>query len=383
MAADLSTISVTGLTVQVCGDAHLANFGLFASPERKLVFDINDFDETLQGPWEWDLKRLAVSVTIAARHNELSRDECCEATGRVVRSYREAMRDFAGWRTTDVWYAHVDEKDFIAFAERKQTEKRGKKTVAKAKTKHSRQALDRLTENVDGENRIKSKPPLLVPLRELSQQIRLIDETLIKDAYEAYVRSVPADCQLLLRNYEPVDFALKAVGVGSVGTRCWILLLEGRDRDDPLFLQMKEATVSVLAEFLRPSPYKNHGRRIVEGQRLMQTANDIFLGWTHTHETGHDFYWRQLRDWKGSVDIDHLEAFDLNSYADLCGWTLARAHARSGDPIAIAGYLGSSDMFDRAMIEFTERYADQNERDYAAFIEEVQSGRLRAVREPA
>jgi uncharacterized protein (DUF2252 family) len=373
---------VTGLTVQLCGDAHLANFGLFASPERTLVFDVNDFDETLEGPWEWDLKRLVASVMIAARQNELDRGDRRKVTTRAVRSYREAMRDFAGMRTTDIWYALVNEKDFLAYADRKSTAKRAKKTVAKAKTKHSLQALDRLAEEAGGKFRIKSEPPLLVPLREMGPKSdRVKYEALVRDSYEAYTRGVSPECGVLLENFRPVDFALKVVGVGSVGTRCWILLLEGRDRKDPLFLQMKEATHSVLAEHLSPSPYESQGRRVVEGQRLMQAANDIFLGWTHNPETGHDFYWRQLRDHKGSVDVDTLDAADLDRYARLCAWTLARGHARSGDPVAIARYIGSSDTFDRALTEFAERYADQNERDHELFVEEIRSGRLEAAPE--
>ena len=379
MAGDLATTPVSGLMVQACGDAHLANFGLFASPERRLVFDLNDFDETLEGPWEWDLKRLGASVTIAARHNGLDDQESLQATTEVARNYRQAMRDFAGRRTTDIWYALINEEDYLAFADSKRVKERGKKTIAKAKSKHSRQALDRLTEEVDGRYRIKSEPPMLVPLRQLDDERRVYFEGLVRKSFDAYLGSVSPDCKVLLEKFQPRDVALKVVGVGSVGTRCWILLLEGRDRNDPLFLQMKEATYSVLAEFLRPSPYENHGRRVVEGQRLMQTASDIFLGWTHTPETGHDFYWRQLRDWKGSVDIENVDAAALNSYARLCGWTLARSHARSGDPVAIAGYLGSNDTFDRALTEFAEHYADQNERDYEAFLEEIRRGRLEAA----
>lgn len=375
MAADLSSTPVSGLRVQLCGDAHLANFGLYASPERKLVFDLNDFDETLEGPWEWDLKRLAASIMIAGRHNRLNGGESREATRRVVQSYREAMNDFAHWRAIDIWYALVDESDFVAYADIERTVKRAKRTIEKAKTRHSHHAMNRLTEEVDGKCCIKSEPPLLVPLRELPDKLQQVNEKLIKETYQSYLRSLSPECRVLLDKYKPVDFGLKVVGVGSVGMRCWILLLEGRDRDDPLFLQMKEATYSVLAEYLSPSPFATHGRRIVEGQRLMQAANEIFLGWTHTPETGHDFYWRQLRDWKGSVNVDHLQAGGLNSYARLCGWTLARAHARSGDPIAIAGYLGSNDTFDHALTEFAERYADQNECDYEAFLEEVRSGR--------
>jgi uncharacterized protein (DUF2252 family) len=378
MATDLATTPTTGLMVQACGDAHLANFGLYASPERKLVFDLNDFDETLEGPWEWDLKRLVASVAIAARHNQLGPDESRESTVCVGQGYREAMQDFAGMRAIDIWYSLIDETGYLAYADGEPFEKRARKTIAKAKTKHSIQALDRLAEEVDGQYRIKSQPPLLVPMRELEQRLAHVNEKLIWEAYEAYTHGVSPDCKVLLDRYQPVDFALKVVGVGSVGTRCWIVLLEGRDRNDPLFLQVKEATRSVLAEHLRPSPYKNPGRRVVEGQRLMQTVNDIFLGWTHTPETGHDYYWRQLRDWKGSVNVEKLTAAALTGYARACAWTLARAHARSGDPVAIAAYLGSSDTFDQALTEFAERYADQNERDYETFLQEIRQGRLAA-----
>ena len=381
MAADLSAAPVTGLDVQACGDAHLANFGFFASPERRLVFDLNDFDETLSGPWEWDLKRLVASFAIAARHNGLDRDESGKATLRVARSYREAMRDLAGRRATDVWYARVDEESFLAFADRRRLGKRAKRTVEKAKSKHHGQALDRLAEEVDGAYRIRSEPPLLLPLRDIDREYRERLEKIVVHAYQDYVSSVSPHCAALLARYEPVDFALKVVGVGSVGTRCFILLLEGRDRNDPLFLQMKEATFSVLAEHLRPSPYETHGRRIVEGQRLIQASSDVFLGWTHVPETGRDYYWRQLRDWKGSVEIEGLNAADLASYAHVCAWTLARAHARCGDPVAIAAYLGASNTFDQALSEFAERYADQNEQDYRAFLEEIRSGRLEAAPE--
>lgn len=379
MAADLATTPSSGLRVQACGDAHLANFGLYASPERKLVFDLNDFDETLQGPWEWDLKRLVTSFEIAARHNRLDASGRREASLRVARTYRETMNEFAGWPMIDIWYALVDESDFISYADLKRTEKRGRKTIAKAKTKHSRQALDRLVEEVDDECRIKSEPPLLEPLRDLSEKVGRSDlERLAREGYEAYVSGVSSECRALLQNYRPVEAALKVVGVGSVGTPCWILLLEGRDRNDPLFLQMKEATSSVLADHLPASPYKNQGQRVVEGQRLMQTVSDMFLGWSHTSETGRDYYWRQLRDWKGSVDIEHMGADDLNSYASLCAWTLARAHARTGDSAAISGYLGKSDRFDRALAKFAESYADQNERDYQVFVEAIRSGQLDA-----
>lgn len=376
MASDLQATPSTGLTVQLCGDAHLANFGLYASPERALVFDLNDFDETLQGPWEWDLKRLAASFTIAGRNNELDRNEIRKATRRVVESYRRAMNRFAGWRTTEIWNALLKSEEIEAWANSQRGAKRIASASAKAKTKHHVQALNRLAEEVEGKFRLKSEAPLLVPLREIGQQLAHVTEQVIKESYQDYLKSVAADCRVLLDRYRPVDCALKVVGVGSVGSRCWILLLEGRDRNDPLFLQMKEATPSVLAEYLQPSHYENQGRRIVDGQRLMQMATDIFLGWSHTPETGHDYYWRQLRDWKGAAEIESMRAADLKRYARLCGWTLARAHARSGDPIAIASYLGSSENFDHALTDFSERYADQNERDYQAFAREVRSGRL-------
>ncbi len=374
MAHDLSTTPVSGLNVQACGDAHLANFGFYASPERQLLFDINDFDETLEGPWEWDLERLAASFVIAARHNELNPKAIRRAAGKVVQHYRESMGAFAKMRTLDIWYASMNEQEFLATLESDRMRKRAKKTLAKAKTKDSLQALDRLTEESDGNYVIRHEPPLLVPLRELDGSGMAIDEQLIHQSFLDYKSSLSADCRVLLDRYQPKDFAVKVVGVGSVGTRCFILLLEGRDRDDPLFLQMKEAVDSVLAEYLGPSPYENQGQRVVEGQRLMQSNNDIFLGWQLSR---HQYYWRQLRDWKGSVNIEHLDADDLTSYARLCGWTLAHAHARTGDPVAIAGYLGNSATFDDAMTEFAERYADQNQRDYEAFLAEA--GRLEAA----
>jgi uncharacterized protein (DUF2252 family) len=361
--------------VQACGDAHLANFGLYASPERKLVFDLNDFDETLQGPWEWDLKRLVTSVVIAARHNRLERDESLEAARVAVEGYRRAMHRFAKMRVMDIWYSLIDEADYLLFASQELT-KRARSTISRAKRKHNRQALDRLTEEVDGKYRIRSEPPLLVPLRELGDKVGLRNRGLILESYEAYKKGVTPECRVLLENYRPVDFALKVVGVGSVGTRCWIMLLQGRDREDPLFLQMKEATQSVFSEHLGPSPYRNQGRRVIEGQRLMQTVSDLLLGWTRVPDAAHDYYWRQLRDWKGSVNVDQLDASALQGYAQLCAWTLARAHARSGDPVAIAAYLGSSRRFDDAVTEFAEKYADQNQRDYEQFVDQIRSGRL-------
>ncbi len=380
MAADLASTAVSGLEVQACGDAHLANFGLFASPERQLIFDINDFDATLAGPWEWDVKRLAASFTIAARHNGLKKKDSRKATERAVKAYRQAMADFADMRTADIWYAMLDEDEFHEAADREGRKDEAKEITETAQSKDSRHALDKLTEEVDSKYRIKYEPPGLVPLRQLRDDLsRSQLQALVDNAFDNYRRSIADDLKRLLDRFRPVDVALKIVGVGSVGTRCLILLMEGRDHNDPLFLQIKQANRSVLEEFLKPSPYRNQGQRVVEGQRLMQTVSDIFLGWNESDSTGHDFYWRQLRDWKGSVDVENVNADDLKYLAQLCGWTLARAHARSGDPVAIAGYLGSSDSFDDALADFADRYADQNEKDYEAFMQQIHSGKLIAT----
>ena len=380
MAADLACTPVSGLDVQACGDAHLANFGLFASPERQLVFDINDFDETLAGPWEWDIKRLAASFIIAARHNGLKHQDACRVTESTVRNYRKAMTVFADMRTTDIWYARLDGDTFIKTADEAGRAKQAQAIIDKAQGKDSRDALDKHAEEFDGKYRIRSEPPGLVPLRDLGDEQsgrKLL--ALANDAFETYQQSLADDCKRLLDRFSPVDNALKIVGVGSVGTRCMIMLLEGRDHNDPLFLQIKQANRSVLEDHLNTSPYRNQGQRVVEGQRLMQTVSDIFLGWTRSEQSGKDFYWRQLRDWKGSVDVENINADDLAYLSCLCGWTLARAHARSGDPIAIAGYLGSSDSFDKALVEFAASYADQNEKDYEAFMQQIHSGQLDAV----
>jgi uncharacterized protein (DUF2252 family) len=381
MASDLASMPVTGLQVQVCGDAHLANFGFFASPERHLVFDINDFDETLPGPWEWDIKRLAASFTIAARHNGLGKGDRRKVTEMVVRAYREAMSDFAAMRTMDIWHALLDEDQCLKIADEEGRENQLEKISKQAITRDSRQALDKLAEETEGEYRIKSDPPGLVPIRELRGELELQGrnlEALTRHAFDAYKGSVRDHDKMLLERFHPVDIALKVVGVGSVGTRCAVMLLQGRDRKDPLFLQLKQATRSVLEEHLPRSQYKNHGQRVVEGQRLMQTVSDVALGWTTGLSDDNHYYWRQLRDWKGSADVENLSIGDLRYMARLCGWTLARAHARSGDAIAIAGYLGTSDKFDKALVDFAALYADQNERDYAAFVEEIHSGRLAA-----
>ncbi len=384
MAADLATTPVSGLRVQVCGDAHLSNFGAFAAPDRRLVFDLNDFDESLPGPWEWDVKRLAASFAIAGRENGFKRKERVAATRTAVRAYREAMRAFAGQSNLEVWYARFDVEAALGEVEEEDpTEvKRVRKGVAKARSKDSLRALAKLAEVVDGEPRIRSEPPLLVPAEELVADSEGHDlNELLSGVLEAYRASLPADRQHLLDGYRMRHIARKVVGVGSVGTRAWVILLTGADDSDPLFLQAKEAEASVLEPYAGASRYKNHGRRVVEGQRLMQAASDIFLGWCPAvglDGRERDFYVRQLWDWKRSAEIERLTPRGLEIYAQMCGETLARAHARSGDRIAIASYLGASDAFDRAIADFAEAYADQSERDHAALLVAIDAGRIEA-----
>jgi hypothetical protein len=391
MASDLASTPQSGLRAQLCGDAHLSNFGLFAAPDRRLVFDINDFDETLPGPWEWDVKRLAASLAIAGRDRGFSKKERRSILRESVRRYREAMREFAAMRNLDVWYARFDVESTLEelrqLAPRKEVE-RVKKNVAKAQTKDSLKALDRLTHDVDGEPRIVSDPPLIVPIEELTGNgiDREALEAPILELLHTYRQTLKSDRQHLLDSYRYVHLARKVVGVGSVGTRAWIVLLTGRDHGDPLFLQCKEAEASVLEPYAGQSRYKNHGARVVQGQWLMQAASDILLGWLPTtgiDGVSRDFYVRQLWDWKRSADIEALSPQGMEIYGQLCGWTLARAHARSGDSVAIGAYLGSGDSFDRAVAEFSELYADQAERDYAALADAVKAGRLAAETIPA
>ena len=403
MAEDLKDTPTAGLNVQLCGDAHLSNFGVFGSPERRLVFDLNDFDETLPGPFEYDVKRMAASFMVAARDNGFTPADARAAAMTAVTAYREAMAGFAQQGTMDIWYASLDE-DMIKGAIRgagktaaksrasagqakggqakmaKLAEKRVGQAAAKARARDSLQALSKLGELAGGQYRIVSQPPVVIPVRDLAPELspdRL--DTLIREQFTAYRASLQPDMRHLLGHFEVVDFAHKVVGVGSVGTRCFIVLLQGRDASDPLFLQVKEATTSVLEEHLPRSRYRQHGQRVVQGQRLMQATSDIYLGWTRGVDVTRHFYWRQLRDMKGSVAIEDMTTLGLELYARICGWTLARAHARSGDPIAIAAYLGRGDTFDRAITDFTERYADQNERDYEEFTAAIKSGRLSAV----
>jgi uncharacterized protein (DUF2252 family) len=384
MASDLAGGPRTGLHTQLCGDAHLSNFGVFAAPDRNLVFGLNDFDETLPGPFEWDVKRLVASFAVAGRDRGFDAKTRAAINTRVVRGYRDAIRQFAEMRNLDVWYARVDIEEVIrdfntrATAEQR---KRMEKNLEKTKTKDSLKAFAKLTEEVDGQPRIISDPPLIVPIAELAgPEAESVFESL-QGLIRQYRRTLSGDRRRLLERFRLVDAARKVVGVGSVGTRAWILLMLGRDDADPLFMQAKEAQASVLEPFLGKSEYANHGQRVVEGQRLMQAASDIMLGWLHT--TGldgqeRDFYVRQLWDAKGSAVVEAMQPSGMSEYAGLCGWTLAKAHARSGDAIAIASYLGSGDVFDKAIAEFAERYADQNESDYAALKAAVDSGRVKA-----
>jgi uncharacterized protein (DUF2252 family) len=386
MAADLATTPVSGLAVQACGDAHLANFGVFGSPERRLVFDVNDFDETLPGPWEWDVKRLAASLEVAARGNGIPAKKRAAIVAAMVARYRQAMRTFAGLSDLAVWYARADLEELRQQFQDQLDAKRRKqldKGMAKARTRDSMQEVAKLTRMVDGRPRIVSDPPLLVPIDELiAERINRVEFVReLTGLIAGYRRTLETDRRFLLEQFEFCDMARKVVGVGSVGTRCWIILLLGRDDSDPLFLQVKEADTSVLCPFAGASKFSNQGQRVVAGQRLMQASSDIFLGWqrgTGPDGKSRDFYVRQLRDWKFSMDIDVMPARGMRLYGELCGWTLARAHARSGDRIAIASYLGGSDKFDQAITQFAAAYADQNERDHAALVAAASSGRITA-----
>jgi uncharacterized protein (DUF2252 family) len=372
--------------VQLCGDAHLSNFGVFGSPERHLVFDINDFDETLPGPWEWDVKRLAASFAVAGRERDLSKRQRTASVADVVREYRTAMRAFAAMRNLDVWYAHVDTEVLLDTLRAELSHREASDTeaaLAKARTRDSMRAYERLTHLVDGEPRIISDPPLIVPVEELTDSVAGEDfARWWTKVFRDYRRTLTPDRRQLLEQFDLVHFAHKVVGVGSVGTLAWIALLLGRDNDDPLFLQVKEAQPSVLEAFVGKSTFDNCGQRVVVGQRLMQAASDTFLGWKRVARwidgSRRDFYVRQLHDWKGSVDLERMRPKELAAYGRLCGWTLARAHARSGDRIAIAAYLGAGTAFDEAIAAFAETYADQNERDYEALVAAVKSGRITA-----
>jgi len=386
MAADLGAAPDTGLRVQLCGDAHLLNFRLLASPERHLVFDINDFDETLAGPFEWDVKRLAASFAIAGRANGFRTKEQDGAVAACVAAYRTRMRQFAGMRTLDIWYAQDDTdhvRELMAASMTRRARRRTAEATAKARTRTHLQAFAKLTAATPDGRVIAPDPPLITPLRDLvdGSSPREQEEEL-RSVLEGYVRTLSSERRHLLRRYRMVDIARKVVGVGSVGTRCWIVLLLGRDDDDPLLLQAKEAQESVLAAHTAGARWDNEGRRVVTGQRLIQTTSDILLGWTHAvglDGNGRDFYVRQLRDWKGIARPETMDPALLRLFARLCGASLARAHARSGDPVAIAAYLGGGDRFDRALTAFAQSYADRNERDFEALGAAARSGRIRTA----
>src|ERR671916_2170380 len=374
MANDLVSTPRTGIRAQLCGDAHLLNFGAYASPERALLFDVNDFDETLPGPWEWDVKRLAASIVVAGRDNGFDSADCREAAQASAASYRQRMAEFSEMGELEVWYSRVSEEEVRALLSdaksKKKTTRKINKAVRKARGRDSLQALSKLTRVVDGRRMIDDDPPLLVRLPE-GDEIR----GQVYAILESYKRTLQEDRRHLLDRYRFVDAARKVVGVGSVGTRAFVVLLEGRDENDPLFLQVKEAKASVLEPYLSRSTYKNQGQRVVAGQRVVQAASDIFLGWLRGG-AGRDYYWRQLRDMKGSAKVEGMSPEELAIYGRLCGWVLARAHARSGDRVQIAAYLGRSERFDRAIADFAKGYADQTERDHAALCAALKSGRV-------
>jgi uncharacterized protein (DUF2252 family) len=407
---------MAGLVVQLCGDAHLSNFGGFASPERQLLFGLNDFDETLPGPFEYDLKRMAASFTIAARNNRFTPADVRAVTVESVKAYRSGMADLAAMHTLDIWYAHMTEHDIQdairaiqessnsrkkpakgKTGKKKQgaskadkadaaliaeAAKRANKTMRKAHTRDSLGALAKFAEVVDGRQRIVSQPPVIIPLRDLAASYEMTHDEArdaVEEQFRVYKATLSNDRRQMLDRFTIVDMARKVVGVGSVGTRAFMVLLQGRDSGDPLFLQVKEATASVLEDHLPKSRYNTPGQRVVEGQRLMQAASDIFLGWTRGVQANRYYYWRQLRDMKASAEVELMSPVGMMSYARMCGWTLARAHARSGDPIAIAEYVGSGGAFDNAIADFSARYADQNQRDYDAFVKAIADGRIQAV----
>jgi uncharacterized protein (DUF2252 family) len=385
MAADLAPTPQSGLRVQLCGDAHLSNFGGFASPDRALVFDVNDFDETLPGPWEWDVKRLVASLAIAGRHQGFGEADRRRVVLAAAARYRERMRAYGTMRGLDVWYARLDtdslNAEFGGDATGRQRKAVGR-TATKARQRDSARAFAKLAHTVDGAPRIISDPPLIVPIEEIAEgaEARQIEDG-IRALVDRYRESLRPDFHRLIDRYEYAHLAQKVVGVGSVGTRAWIVLLIGRDARDPLFLQCKEAEPSVLAAYAGVSEYDNQGRRVVEGQRVMQAASDILLGWLHAEEPDgdRDYYVRQLWDWKTSADVEVMRPADMRTYGEMCAWALARAHARSGDPIAIGAYLGAGDVFDRALGCFAERYADQNGRDHAALAAAVKAGSVAAA----
>jgi uncharacterized protein (DUF2252 family) len=373
MASDLATTPSTGIQVQACGDCHLLNFGFFATPERNLVFDINDFDETHPAPWEWDLKRLAVSFVIAGRDNDLSEKESRQAAIACVRSYRQHLRDYSRMSPLEVWYKRLDVEDIIAMAPDEKTRKTREQMAEKARQRIAAHVFPKIVNLVGGQHRFVDQPPLLFHVNEPDAEERVLE------GLQEYRQSLSDERRVLLDRYQYADYALKVVGIGSVGTRCYVMLLFSEE-NHPLIMQVKEARRSVLEPYTQPSVYDNQGQRVVMGQRLMQSSSDIFLGWVRGRR-GYDFFVRQLRDMKMSVPIEGIGADQLSRYAEYCGWTLARAHAKSGDGATISGYLGKGEAFDDAMAEFAVAYADQTERDHASLVEAVRQGRIQALEE--
>jgi len=377
MAYDLAKTPVSGIQAQLCGDAHLSNFGVFASPERRQVFDVNDFDETLAGPWEWDVKRLAASVVLAGRQNGYAAQDSKQAVLRCIQRYRESIQQFALMNHLDVWYYHLDVESLLAMARVKENKKALLRASERASKRTRTETFPKLAEAVDGQYRIKDEPPLIFHYDELHPSEDNLDTGEWKAMVKEYLASLPEERRVILMRYRSLDVAQKVVGVGSVGTRCAIVLaLGGSEGDDPLFMQIKEAGASVLERYLGASPYPNHGQRVVVGQRLMQAASDIFLGWMTFN--GRDYYARQLRDMKFSAEVETMDPVMFTGYVELCAATLARAHARTGDSAMISGYLGNRDVFDQAIASFAELYADQAERDHAALLAAMKKGRVQA-----
>ena len=378
MASDLCGTPVSGIKVQICGDAHLSNFGFYASPERDLLFDVNDFDETLPGPWEWDLKRLAASIVVAGRENGYTAQDNHQSVVNCMQTYRTMMQNMASMQTLPVWYLHLDMTEVLGMVTRKEREML-ERQEKKATRSSSLGVFPKMTEKVDGKYRIKDEPPLITHVGMDGETAKLDQHEveLVKQSFDAYVETLPDNCKMLLSKYYFVDIARKVVGVGSVGTRTWVMLLmTGGDGDDPLFLQIKEADASVLEPYWGKSAYANHAERVVQGQHIMQHSSDLFLGWTRGAFA--DLYVRQLRDMKLSEDITTMPKNEFDQYANWCTMALARAHVRSGDPALISGYLGSSDLFDQAIALFAEAYADQTERDHTALKAAIKSGRIKA-----
>ncbi|MEE1353243.1 MAG: DUF2252 domain-containing protein [Acutalibacteraceae bacterium] len=387
MAADLSRTVSTGLNVQAVGDAHIDNFGFFLSPERRLVFDLNDFDETTRGPWEWDLRRLAASVEICGRDRGFAQDQITEAVYETARVYHSAMKKFCDMGNLDVWYAHTDVEKLTEMMRSQMDEETSRsidKSIAKANKKNRIRAASKLTEVVDGQLRFISDPPLIVPYREMDANTSIIHhvdlvEQVVSRLVDQYAKSLPLERRQLLGSYKVVDIARKVVGVGSVGTRCWMVMLIGKDTTDPLVLQIKEAGPSALEQYVGPCGFRNYGERVVQGQRAIQTSSDIFLGWLRSPDVDrqlHDYYVRQLWDGKGGFKTDSVSPDGLREFGKACGWTLAHAHARTGDRFAIYGYLGNSPKVEEAMTQFTKAYAEENERDYEAFVAARKAGKF-------